>query len=150
MVARDEYDQPLAFAVAIVDDTVCLINTALATSHEARWALHDHLVRILIARGVRCLLADGGGPFGALGFEPNVQHYQHLLGYELRHVILSSARPTTRRRRLLASVAVVVAATASIVVPPAAASTTGHTSLGPPNHELEGDGPASPPSAPSG
>lgn len=86
-VARDEHGQPLAVVGAIVDDMVCLINYALATSHEARWALHDYIVRILIARRVRYLLADGGGPFGALGFTSSVRHFQHLLGYELRHVI---------------------------------------------------------------
>jgi hypothetical protein len=107
-VSRDERGRPLAVAVSVIDDTACLILGAVATRHEARWALHDHLVRILIARGVRYLLADGGGPFGALGFEANVQHYQHLLGYELRHVIPSSARPTTRRRRVVAAVAVAV------------------------------------------
>ncbi len=121
-------------AGVVIDDKVCLIEGARAICHEARWALHDHLVRILIARGVKYLLAEGGGPFGALGFETNVQHYQHLLGYELRHVSPSSAPPTTprrgivplvptHRRRLVASVALAVAATASIVVPRAVAST---------------------------
>jgi hypothetical protein len=86
-VARDEDGRPLAMVEAIVDDTVCVIKHGLATSHEARWALHDHLVRLLIARRVRYLLADGGGPFGALGFTSNVRHFQHLLGYELRHVV---------------------------------------------------------------
>ncbi|HTX32530.1 MAG TPA: hypothetical protein VMD09_14195 [Solirubrobacteraceae bacterium] len=86
VVARDEDGRPLAWAAAIVDDMVCLIDKALATSHEARWALHDHIVRLLIARRVRYLLAEGGGPFGALGLTPNVRHFQHLLGYELRHV----------------------------------------------------------------
>jgi hypothetical protein len=32
-------------------------------------------------------LADGGGRFAALGFATTVQHYQHLLGYELRNVV---------------------------------------------------------------
>ena len=86
-VARDEHGRPLATATAVVDDMVCVIKHAVATSHEARWALHDHIVRMLIARRVRYLLVEGGGPFGALGFTPNVRHFQHLLGYELRHVI---------------------------------------------------------------
>jgi hypothetical protein len=103
MVARDEHGRPLAYAAAIIDDTVCLIGSALATCHEARWALHDHLVRILIARRVRYLLAEGGGPFGALGFAVNVQHYQHLLGYELRHLSPVSAKPR-RDRDVAASV----------------------------------------------
>jgi hypothetical protein len=93
-VARDEHGRPLAYAAVIIDDMVCLICSALANCHEARWALHDHLVQILIARRVRYLLAEGGGLFGALGFAVNVQHYQHLLGYELRHL-----RPVPRRTR---------------------------------------------------
>ena len=92
MVARDELGHPLALAAVVIDDAVCVIRLAPASSREARWALHDHLVQILIARGVRYLLGEGGGPFGALGFDTNVHHYQHLLGYELRHL-----RPRTSR-----------------------------------------------------
>lgn len=98
MVARDEHGRPVAIATTVIDDMVCLIRAAVARNHEARWALHDHLVRLLIARRVRYLLADGGGLFGALGVGPNVQHYQHLLGYELRHVIPVGARRAARRR----------------------------------------------------
>lgn len=63
-----EHGRLLAMVAVVIDDMVCLIKHAVATSHEARWALHDHLVRILIGRRVRYLLSDGGGPFGALGF----------------------------------------------------------------------------------
>lgn len=129
MVARDQDGGALAVLAASIDDSVCAIGFAVATCHEARWALHDHLVRILIARRVRYLLAADEGLFGALGYPTNVQHYQHLLGYELRHVIPWSARRTTRRRHLAASVAVAAAATASILVPRATASTSIRTSL---------------------
>jgi hypothetical protein len=129
VIARDEQGRPLAYAAAIIDDTVCLIGSALATCHEARWALHDHLVQILIARGVRYLLAEGGGLFGALGFATNVQHYQHLLGYELRHVIPAGTRRNTRRRRLAASL-VVAAAVVAAVVPRATAGTVPLTPVG--------------------
>ena len=87
IVARDGHGRPLALAAVVIDDMVCLIELAVAISHEARWALHDYLVRILIARHVRYLLSEGGGLFGALGFRNNVRHYQHLLEYELRHMI---------------------------------------------------------------
>jgi hypothetical protein len=94
MVARDELGTPLAIIGAVIDDMVCLVRLAVASSHPARWALHDHLVRTLSDRGVRYLLAEGGGPFGALGFTPDVRHYQHLLGYELRHLApRTPARP---------------------------------------------------------
>jgi hypothetical protein len=116
-VARDEHGRPLAIAAAVIDDMVCLINLAWATSHEARWALHDHLVRILIERRVMCLLADGGGLFGALGFPANLQHYQHLLGYELRHVIPATPHRATHKRRLIASL-VVLASSAALILPP--------------------------------
>jgi hypothetical protein len=106
-VARDEHSRPLAMAAMIIDDMVCLIQCAVATSHEARWALHDHIVRSLIERRVRYLLADGGGPFGALGFTGNVQHFQHLLGYELRHVVAVGSDRTTHWRRLVASLALI-------------------------------------------
>ncbi len=86
VAARDPGGRPLAVVGAVIDDAVCLIRLAVACNHEARWALHDHLVRILIARGVKYLLAEGGGPFGALGLDTNVHHYQRLLGYELRHL----------------------------------------------------------------
>jgi hypothetical protein len=93
LVARGRLGRPLALTGAVIDDAVCVIRLAVASSHEARWALHDHLVRILIARGVKYVLGEGGGPFGALGFDANLLHYQHLLGYELRHL-----RPRTRRQ----------------------------------------------------
>ncbi len=128
VIARDQGRWPLAVAAVLIDDSVCLIKHAVATSHEARWALHDHLVRLLIARRVRCLLADGGGPFGALGVDSNVQHYQHLLGYELRHVVPLGKRRATRRWRLAVSVAVVTAAFAAIV-PRAAARPATRTAL---------------------
>jgi hypothetical protein len=32
-------------------------------------------------------LGEGDGPLGALGYAPQVHHYQHLLGYELRHLV---------------------------------------------------------------
>jgi hypothetical protein len=110
-VARDEHGRPLAIVAVVIDEMVGLITWAVATSHEARWALHDHVVRILIGRRVRYLVAEGGGAFGALGFETNVQHYQHLLGYELRHVIPAASDRMIRRWGILASV-VVVAVTA--------------------------------------
>ena len=95
LVARDETGHPRAAIAAVIDEAVCLIEWATSNSHEARWALHDHLVDVLIARGVKYLLASGEGPFGALGFEPNVLRYQHLLGYELRHLRPVPARAST-------------------------------------------------------
>lgn len=120
-VARDGDGRPVAVAAAIIDDSVCVINAAVATSLEARWALHDHLVGILIARRVKYLLADGEGPFGALAFTRNVQHFQHLLGYELRHVVPACTRRMTFRRCVLVSL-VLVGATVAIAVPSAAAT----------------------------
>ncbi len=119
-VARDEDGRPVAILTCVIDDRVCLITSAVATSREPRWALHDHLVRLLITRRVRYLLGDGEGPFGALGYPPAVQHFQHLLGYELRHVIPATTRRATLRRRLVASL-VLVAATVAVAVPRAAA-----------------------------
>jgi hypothetical protein len=92
-IARDDQGRPLAVMASVIDQSVCVIRVAVARSHEARWALHDHLVRCLIVRQVKYLLCEGGGPFGALGFEPEVQHYQRLLGYELRHLVPRSAHP---------------------------------------------------------
>jgi hypothetical protein len=86
-VARDKQGRPLALIAAIIDERLCVIHGGVACERDARWALHDHLVRLLIARGVRHVLADGGGPFGALGFTPEVHYYQRLLGYELRHLV---------------------------------------------------------------
>jgi hypothetical protein len=124
LVARDERGRPLAFEAAVIDEMACLIVSTAASSHEARWALHNHLVDLLIARGVRYVLATGGGPFGALGFETNVQHYQHLLGYELRHLTPVPAHPTTRKRRRLAALVAAATTAASLFVPPAAARAT--------------------------
>jgi hypothetical protein len=92
MVERDEPGRPLALMAVVIDDAVCLIRLAVACSHEARAALHDHVVQILIEQGVRYLLVEGVGPFGALGFPPEVQHYHHLLGCELRHLLARAAR----------------------------------------------------------
>jgi hypothetical protein len=98
VIARDRFGYPLAMTGAVIDDAVCVVLVAVASNHEGRWALHDYLVRALIARGVSYLLVEGGGPFGALGFDANVQRYQRLLGYELRHL-----RPCTSRRLAPAS-----------------------------------------------
>jgi hypothetical protein len=122
MVAYDREGDATAVLAAAIDDSVCAIGFAVATCHEARWALHDHLVRTLIAQGIRCLLAADEGLFGALGYSSSVQHHQHLLGYELRHVIPSGGRGAIRRKRLFASVAVAGVLSASIIVPHAAAS----------------------------
>jgi hypothetical protein len=92
-VARDKQGRPLALIAAMVDERLCVIYGGVACDRDARWALHDHLVRLLIARGVRHVLADGGGPFGALGFTPEVHYYQRLLGYELRHLVPRRAHP---------------------------------------------------------
>jgi hypothetical protein len=120
MVARDQDGGTLAVLAATIDDSVCAIGFAMATCHEARWALHDHLVRILIARRVRYLLSADEGPFGALGYPTNVLHYQHLLGYELRHLIPVAAYRAARRRRRLALA--VLTACAALVAPPVAQS----------------------------
>lgn len=91
MIASDAEGRPRAIMAAVIDTSVCLIDVAVASSHDARWALHDHLVRKLIDRGVCYLLAEGHGPFGALGFEPNMREFQRLLGYELRHLVPAGA-----------------------------------------------------------
>jgi hypothetical protein len=89
LAARDADGCPQAVLAAIVDDNVGLIQIAVACGYDARWALHDHLLRSLCARGTRFLMVEGGGAFGALGFGRDVHHFQHLLGYELRHVRLA-------------------------------------------------------------
>ncbi len=86
LVARDVSGSALAVASVVIDGELCVIVVAVARSHEARWALHDHLVRTLVARRVKYLLAADGGPFGALGLAPDVQYFQRLLGYELCHI----------------------------------------------------------------
>jgi hypothetical protein len=85
-LARDANGDPLALAAVVIDQELCLIQIAIACDHAARWALHDHIVRALIQRGARLLFAEGGGPFGALGFESELYRFQRLLGYELRHL----------------------------------------------------------------
>jgi hypothetical protein len=130
VVAQGQHGRALAIAGVVVDDMTCLIQFAIASNHEARWALHDHLVRALIARGVRYLVSEGGGLFGALGFEPNVQHYQHLLGYELRHLTLSTPQVFRRKRRVAACAAIAlmsVTLTSATLLAEAAAATGRHT-----------------------
>ncbi len=108
MVARDEDGHALAMSAAVIDENVALILVAVASSHDARWALHDHLAQDLIDRGVKFLLVEGDGPLGALGFATEVHHYQHLLGYQLRHLVPNgSHRPCVERsvRKLLAAFA---------------------------------------------
>jgi hypothetical protein len=122
LVARDGPGSPIAVVAAVIDEKVCLIEWASSNSHEARWALHDHLVDVVMAWGVKYLFARGEGPFGALGFPTSVQDYQHVLGYELRHVIFERPLRLTFRRRLVAAV-LVVAASVAVIAPRAAAST---------------------------
>jgi hypothetical protein len=59
-----------------------------------------------------------------------VQHYQHLLGYELRHVVHPHAGRLVRKRRLVASF-VVVAAVVAAIAPRAAASPVAPSTLKP-------------------
>jgi hypothetical protein len=124
IAARDESGQPLAHAAVVIDDTICLIFGAVACGYEARWALHDHIVQTLIARRVTYLLAEGGGPFGALGSETNIQHYQHLLGYELRHLIPAPLDAMTWTRRRLVCLVVAAVTTVTLSVPDAAGGAT--------------------------
>jgi hypothetical protein len=98
MVARDSDQRARAVMAMLIDDTICVVRVSLASRHDARWALHDHLVATLIARRVRYLLVDGTGPFGALGYSRQVQHYQRLLGYELRHLIPRPEQRSSRAR----------------------------------------------------
>jgi hypothetical protein len=98
MVARDADRRARAVMATLIDETVCVVRVSPSSSHEARWALHDHLVATLIARRVRYLLVDGTGPFGALGYSRQVQHYQRLLGYELRHLIPRPEQRSSRAR----------------------------------------------------
>jgi hypothetical protein len=67
--------------------------------------------------------------FGALGFTSGIRHYQHLLGYELRHVIPARPRRARRRRRLLVSL-LAGAASAVLIVPPIAESAMVDKSIG--------------------
>lgn len=98
-VARSRTGAALAVAGAVIDEQVCVLLLAVASSHAARWALHHHLVELLIARRVRYLLAADGGPFGALGLHPDVQYFQHLLGYDVCHVVSRPRARTTGSRR---------------------------------------------------
>jgi len=86
LVAYDSAGEALAVAAVMIDDDVCVVRLAVASSHDARWALHHHLVLALIDRGVRLLMSDGGGSFGALGFTRQVQYFQRLHGYGVYHV----------------------------------------------------------------
>lgn len=113
-VARDGGGRVVAVAGVVIDNAICLLRCALANDHDARWALHDHLVRTLIDRRVRYLVADGGGAFGALGSAAGVQHHQHLLGYELRHIRPRCA-PTPHGRRGAVPSAVMLAATIALL-----------------------------------
>jgi hypothetical protein len=127
-VALDRSGEPLAISAVLMDDMVCLITFAVACNHDARWALHDHIVRTLIDRRVRYLVAEGGGAFGALGLSSSVQHYQHLLGYELRHL-----RPRMARRHR---------AGASLLGTYGDAGTTHHRLAQQPDDARDGRGPA--------
>lgn len=56
LVARDRPGRPLALTGSAINEAACVVRLAVASSDEARCALHEYLVRILIARGVRYLL----------------------------------------------------------------------------------------------
>jgi hypothetical protein len=127
LAARSARGTPLAVAAAVIDEMACVVEWAVADSHEARWALHGHLVDVLIARGVRYVMVAGGSVFGALGFAPNAQHYQHLLGYELRHLNPMPAHPNPNApswRRLAVAGAAAATIGSTLFAPPAAASVT--------------------------
>lgn len=96
LAAHDSAGRPLAVAAVLMDDQVAVLRLAMASSHEARWALHHHLVLALIACGVTYLVADGGGAFGALGLTAEVQYYQRLQGYAVYHIGRPRAMPALR------------------------------------------------------
>jgi hypothetical protein len=95
LVAHDSAGVPVAAAAMLVDDEVSVIRLAVASSHDARWALHQYIVRALIADGVTHVLSDGGGTFGVLGLAREVQYYQRLHGYELHHIRRRTFRAAT-------------------------------------------------------
>jgi hypothetical protein len=70
-------------------------------------------------------VAAADGPFGALSFASNVQHYQHLLGYELLHMIPETGRPIRQKWRRLTSIIAAAAAIGTLLVVPVADGTTG-------------------------
>ncbi len=100
-IARASDASPLAVAAVVIDDEMCLIRATVASNHEARWALHHHLVRTLIGRRVRFLVSALEGTFGALGLEPALQYYQHLLGYDLCHINPGVPPAIAARRAML-------------------------------------------------
>ncbi len=129
MVARDQRGRHLAVMAVVIDELACLIKVAVASDHDARWALHDRLVRILIDRGVRYLLVEGGGPFGALGLEYPEQYYQQLLGYQLRHMVPATPHRAKRGRRRFALVVIAAMTVAALTSPGASARRSGISSL---------------------
>jgi hypothetical protein len=84
--ARDATGMVIAVVAAVIDAEAALLLTAVASDHAARWALHHHLAELLITRHVTYVLAASEGSFGAMTLPAEVQYYQRLLGYELRHV----------------------------------------------------------------
>jgi hypothetical protein len=103
-LARDRAGGSLAVLAVVMDENVCLIRYAVSSSHEARWALHHHLVLTLIDRRVSYLMAASDGPFGALGLSRNEQYYQHLLGYDLCHIGMAACACDTLTPAIMRSV----------------------------------------------
>ena len=63
-VARDQGDRHLAVIAVVIDEMVCLMKVAVASDHDARWALHDRLVRTSIDCSVGYLVVDGADRSG--------------------------------------------------------------------------------------
>ena len=94
--AVDATNQPVAIALVTVDDRAALLQAMVGVTYDGRWLLHTAIVEALHAQGVRHLLTYSSS---ALLLHPNIQQFQHLLGYTVVNISLDGGSRAARRRR---------------------------------------------------
>jgi hypothetical protein len=80
---RTKAGQPVALALVTVDAQTAYLHALVSVESRARWLLHGTLVEDLHAAGVRLVLTYSTN---ALLLEPNLQQFQHQLGYTVANV----------------------------------------------------------------
>jgi hypothetical protein len=84
-VARSASNEPLAFAIVVVDGAWAMLELLRSTDHPARHLLHTEIVASLRRAGARYLITDS--PM-VLRMDPELRYFQRMLGYRVAHLRL--------------------------------------------------------------
>ncbi len=86
--AFDSADSPIGLAHVTVDRDWALLQSLICTDRATRYLLHARVVGALATAGVRYLCTNSRN---SLLLAPNLQYFQHLLGYRAAHLSIGPA-----------------------------------------------------------